>query len=451
MKSISARLYWSILLVCSIAIVLMATLVYAFTEDMEDTIVEVNFSADRDYIIQNFTQAGTYIWDSQGQKIAFIPNGEALPVNMPADLRGLSEGMVHEFEEGDQIFIGKRQQLDTGVLYYAKNITAFEDREHLFQKVLIGVIVFMILLSAILSYISSQRIVKPWRQLSNDISAVPVGKDMPLIQMPYEEAELYTIASNFNQFLAELNAYVTRENSLLGLASHELRTPIAVMAGALDIIESRQQLNERDQITLGRVRQACNEMQMNVETILKLARKEEGTTQNEIFYLNDVLVQVKEDLSLSFGSERVTLTLRQQKVKLLSDVFLSKMLVRNLLQNALQHTKGAVRIQLYDAYFDVEDEGVGLTEAQQAILQGQAKEMGGSHGFGLYIVTMVSERLGWSMEIERLEQAEALLSAGVSAAGISVDGITADGITTAQNVASYNRIRVHFTNSRYYL
>ena len=55
------------------------------------------------------------------------------------------------------------------------------------------------------------------------------------------------------------------------------------------------------------------------------------------------------------------------------------------------------------------------------------------------------------MEIERLEQAEALLSAGVSAAGISVDGITADGITTAQNVASYNRIRVHFTNSRYYL
>ena len=223
------------------------------------------------------------------------------------------------------------------------------------------------------------------------------------------------------------------------------------MAGALDIIESRQQLNERDQITLGRVRQACNEMQMNVETILKLARKEEGTTQNEIFYLNDVLVQVKEDLSLSFGSERVTLTLRQQKVKLLSDVFLSKMLVRNLLQNALQHTKGAVRIQLYDTYFDVEDEGVGLTEAQQAILQGQAKEMGGSHGFGLYIVTMVSERLGWSMEIERLEQAETLLSAGVSADGISVDGITADGITTAQNVASYNRIRVHFTNSRYYL
>ena len=59
MKSISARLYWSILLVCSIAIVLMATLVYAFTEDMEDTIVEVNFNADRDYIIQNFTQAGT--------------------------------------------------------------------------------------------------------------------------------------------------------------------------------------------------------------------------------------------------------------------------------------------------------------------------------------------------------------------------------------------------------
>ncbi len=451
MKSISARLYWSILLVCSIAIVLMATLVYAFTEDMEDTIVEVNFNADRDYIIQNFTQAGTYVWDSEGQKIAFIPNGEALPVNMPADLRGLSEGKIHEIEIGNQIFIGKRQQLDTGVLYYAKNITAFEDREYLFQKVLLAVIILMILLSAILSYISSQRIVKPWRQLSNDISAVPVGKDMPLIQTPYVEAELYTIASNFNQFLAELNAYVTRENTLLGLASHELRTPIAVMAGALDIIESRQQLSERDQITLARVRQACNEMQMNVETILKLARKEEGATQNEIFYLDDVLAQVQEDLSLSFGNERVTLTMRQQKVKLLSDVFLSKMLVRNLLQNALQHTKGAVRIQLYDTYFDVEDEGVGLTQAQQAILQGQAKEIGGSHGFGLYIVTMVSERLGWSMEIERLEPAEDYLSAGITSAAVNAAGVNAAGVNAEQNFASHNRIRVHFTSSRYYL
>ena len=279
---------------------------------------------------------------------------------------------------------------------------------------------------------------------------------MPLIQTPYVEAELYTIASNFNQFLAELNAYVTRENTLLGLASHELRTPIAVMAGALDIIESRQQLSERDQITLARVRQACNEMQMNVETILKLARKEEGATQNEIFYLDDVLAQVQEDLSLSFGNERVTLTMRQQKVKLLSDVFLSKMLVRNLLQNALQHTKGAVRIQLYDTYFDVEDEGVGLTQAQQAILQGQAKEIGGSHGFGLYIVTMVSERLGWSMEIERLEPAEDYLSAGitlaaVNAAGVNAAGVNAAGVNAEQNFASHNRIRVHFTSSRYYL
>mgnify|MGYP001113834498 CR=1 FL=1 len=206
MKSIASRLYWSILLVCTVVVVTMASLVYIFTEDMEDTVVEVSFSADRDYIIQNFTQAGLYIWDSESQKIAFIPDGESQPDNMPVILRSLTEGKVHEFENGDVTYIGKRQQLDNGVLYFAKNISLFEEREYLFQKILLVVALLILGLSALLSYFSSQRLVKPWRRLSDDISNVPVGKNMPKIASHYQDAELYTIASNFNQFLSELNA-----------------------------------------------------------------------------------------------------------------------------------------------------------------------------------------------------------------------------------------------------
>lgn len=422
MKSISARLYWSILTVCLIVTVVMATLVVFLGNDLEDTIVEVSFTSERDYIIQNFTQAGVYIWDTQSQMVAFIPNGEEMPTHMPAALRSLTEGKVHEFSVGDQIFMGKRQQLDTGVLYFAKNITVFEEREYLFERILLVVVVLIFALSALLSYISSQRIVKPWRKLAEDMSAIPVGKNMPLIPNQFQEAELYTIAQNFNQFLSELNAYVKRENSLLSLASHELRTPIAVMAGALDIIESRQQLSEKDAITLGRIRQSCTEMQVNVETLLKLARKQEQSIHNEVFLMQDVIEQVKDDLQVNLGTDRMQISQddTSDKVAILNDVFLSKMLVRNLVQNALQHTSGMVKIVLYSDYLEVSDEGGGLSLAQQKILQGLDKDISGEHGFGLYIVTMISERLAWPVEI-------------------------------AQSTEHGCLIRVHFSKSRYYL
>lgn len=422
MRSISARLYWSILTVCLIVTVAMASLVIFLGKDLEDTIVEVSFSSERDYIIQNFTHAGVYIWDTQSQMVAFIPNGMEMPPHMPAALRTLTEGKVHEFKVDDQIFMGKRQELDTGVLYFAKNITLFEEREYLFERVLLVVVVLIFALSALLSYFSSQRIVKPWRKLAYEMSAVPVGKNMPLIVNSFQEAELYTIAQNFNQFLGELNAYVKRENSLLSLASHELRTPIAVMAGALDIIESRQQLSEKDVITLKRIRQSCTEMQVNVETLLKLARKQGQSIHNEVFLMQDVLEQVKDDLQMHLGADRVQICHKEvaDKVAILNDVFLSKMLVRNLVQNALQHTSGTVQLILHADYLDVIDEGSGLNLAQQKILQGLDKDISGEHGFGLYIVTMLSERLAWPVEI-------------------------------AQTPEQGSLIRVHFSKSRYYL
>ncbi|NLA89825.1 MAG: HAMP domain-containing histidine kinase [Alcaligenaceae bacterium] len=410
MRSIASRLYWSILTVSLVAIVAMLSLVYVFTEDMEETIAEVSFAAEHEYMLKHHTDAGLYVWESSSQQMAFIPNGQAIPENMPLALRHLTGDKVEEFMIGKETFIGQKQQLDNGVLFFAKNITVFEDREHFFQVILIFVVIIVLGLSVLLSYLSSQRLVKPWRKLSEEISAIPVGKNMPLLDTDYQDAELYIIASNFNQFLTELNAYVQRENALLSLASHELRTPIAVIAGALDIIESRQELSTKDVITLARIRHANHEMQMNVEALLKLARKKSEAINHEVFRLSDVLLQIRDDLQHVYTTQRVHIENQAQEVVLLSDLFLCKMLIRNLVQNALQHTEGEVRIIETPEYLDICDQGTGLLLQQQRFLKhkyipGVTKlpdinEQGSvSHGFGLYIVTLVAERLAWTIDV----------------------------------------------------
>src|SRR5690606_5879190 len=179
-----------------------------------------------------------------------------------------------EIELAGQTYLARVETVETGVLYVAKNITHFEKREALFQIALLVMTLVIVAFSLLLAVLSSRRIVRPLKLLSERISGTPVGPAMPRMETDYLDAELHSIAMTFNRFLDELESYVQREQSLLRLASHELRTPIAVMSGALDILESRDQLNPNDRTTLGRIRKACDEMGDNVNILLQLARRE---------------------------------------------------------------------------------------------------------------------------------------------------------------------------------
>src|SRR3546814_446150 len=164
------------------------------------------------------------------------------------------------------------------------------------------------------------------------------------METDYMDAELHTIAMTFNRFLEELESYVRREQSLLNLASHELRTPIAVMSGALDILESRNQLNPNDQTTLKRIRKACDEMGDNVNILLQLARREPSGQVQAVFDMYPVAQQVIHDLKVSHHiGDRVVLN-EQSTLTVKADPVMVRMLLRNLVQNADQHTNNDIQV-----------------------------------------------------------------------------------------------------------
>lgn len=222
------------------------------------------------------------------------------------------------------------------------------------------------------------------------------------METDYADAELHSIAMTFNRFLDELESYVQREQSLLSLASHELRTPIAVMSGAIDILEQRNQLTPNDQATLGRVRRSCDEMRDNVSILLKLARRASADQNQEVFDVDLVAQEVIEDLKISHhAGERVTLD-AQSPLTINTDPIMVRMLLRNLIQNAVQHTQSDIRVTISENAIAIEDQGSGLTAEQQAILRGERKIVSDGStltGLGLYIVTLMTERLGWQLDI----------------------------------------------------
>jgi signal transduction histidine kinase len=408
LKSISRRVYRSILTVSLVSMIAMVTAVLLVNEDLERTMLDVEFAQEREFILANLTADQPYIWDTQYFSVAFVPKGHPLPDKLPSVFRGMPDNHYSaEIELGDDTYLVSIEDAGTGTLYVAKSITHFERRESVFQAALLVVTLIILALSLLMAVLSSRRIVRPLRLLSERISHTPVGKSMPRMETDYTDAELHSIAATFNQFLDELESFVRREQSLLSLASHELRTPIAVMSGALDVLEMRNQLSANDQATLLRIRRSCDEMRDNVNILLKLARREKTGPANETILVPAVLKQVIEDLKVSHhAGERITLDVRAP-LQVRSDPGMVSMLLRNLVQNALQHTSGDIKVTILQSRIDIQDKGTGLSAEQQAILLGRKKIASVSaapSGLGLYIVTLMAERLGWSLNIEQADQ-----------------------------------------------
>ncbi len=406
MKPIARRIYYAIISLCCLLLVVFNLIAWSMQESLEETMLEIEFQQERDFFLQQFDFAESVLISSEGHLIAYEKKGAPLPqlpdffLEFPKDYRG-------EIERHGKTFLFTIETLPGGVLYISKDISHFEKQELLFALALLVISGVAVLLSLFLAGYLSHRIARPLEQLADAISRTQAGVQMQRLDTDYDEIELHSISDSFNQFLMQIEQFVQREKNLLNMASHELKTPLAVMLGGLDILDKRGNLSPKDEVTLQRIRHASQIMQNNVEVLLKLARSEANPSELAQHSLAEILRQVQTDLEAADPAvaDRLSLNVLAEPT-VFTQFNMAYMVARNLIQNAIQHSKGQVEVSLFASYFTVCDEGSGLTAQQVALLEegmGLAKAPSGG-GLGLYIVTLMCERLQWRLEVVEAQQ-----------------------------------------------
>src|SRR5690606_36120292 len=124
---------------------------------------------------------------------------------------------------------------------------------------LFGVAGLLFLVGFLVSWFTARYLAGSFKKLKFEVLATQPGHNIKRIFTDYHDLELFEISTAFNRFLAEIEGHINRESSFIKLASHELRTPIAVMSGALDVLEMRGSMSYADQKTLARVRRSLND------------------------------------------------------------------------------------------------------------------------------------------------------------------------------------------------
>lgn len=400
-QSIRRRLFRGIAAVSLFLSALVSLATWLAYEDMEEAMLELIFAEEEAFFLSHLDRRNGEAIVGENLVAAFVPQGAAQPP--PALFAGLPTPHRGELHRSGRSYMVHVEQVAGGTLYLAKDITPFERREWLFRGVLAVIALSAFALGLALAGLTARRIAAPMSRLAAAVRGLVPGATRAAdagFPTDFEEAELGDIALALARFLDELEALLRRERRLLGMASHEFRTPVAVIAGALDVIDRNGETDATArQRALARIRVAAEEMREQLAAILALSRAGTGGATGRID-MRDVLGQVVDDLAAAdLPAGRMAWAPPPAPVEVVADPALAKMLVRNLVHNALQHTGGAVALALDEGGFSVRDHGEGFPENRRVLLAAGGKSQSAQDGaLGLYLVTLIAERLCWRLD-----------------------------------------------------
>ena len=203
-------------------------------------------------------------------------------------------------------------------------------------------------------------------------------------------------------------------------ASHELRSPLTVIAGYVDALADDHSIDPAWRGPLEEMRRQAERMRAVVDALIELSRLEasSGEAGNERIDVGGMLSLLRREvLALERHPREVGLRIESDD-KLLGSEQEVHSIFSNLISNAVKYTgeDGQVDIRWWtDAaggHFSVKDTGVGiarehlprLTERFYRVDPGRARATGGS-GLGLAIVKHALQRHGATLDIESEEGA----------------------------------------------
>lgn len=165
-----------------------------------------------------------------------------------------------------------------------------------------------------------------------------------------------------------------RKDEFLATVGHELRTPLATIALAMDIIEGESEFKEKSRFMWVKMQRQVSHLSRMVEDILQVSRLNLGKidVHRKPLRLDQLLSEVAYNFQSRFEESHIDLKLHQSDDQLTihADELRLTQLFGNLLDNALKYTDKGGSVDLVmsrvagDAVVTVRDNGVGIPRNQ---------------------------------------------------------------------------------------
>lgn len=278
---------------------------------------------------------------------------------------------------------------------------------------------------AFLTYWLSKRAVSPIVRLAGVIERFDFNardaSELDLRELPGpRDSETVVLAQALDHFIERSKDSIERERNFTRYASHELRTPIAVIQGSIASLELVN-LDGAPGRAVARIKRASEHMAQLINSLLLLARDRASfdTTESvDVTVLIEVLIDEIQSVDANDAIDVVLKPAAGLLVAAPSAVL--SIVLGNILRNACKYTdKGVVEVEVEDSFVTISDSGRGLSEEEQRrifepfyrVENNDSSRVGGSEqsrfsaqtgqglGLGLAIVQHFCDNHGWLLEV----------------------------------------------------
>ncbi|HEV3377118.1 MAG TPA: HAMP domain-containing sensor histidine kinase, partial [Thermoleophilaceae bacterium] len=285
---------------------------------------------------------------------------------------------------------------------------SLEDRDETLSGVIASFAVggpVAVLLASLVGYLLAASGLRPVEAMRRRAGEISLAEDRERLPLPAARDEVRRLGETLNEMLDRLGRSFERERRFVADASHELRTPVAVIRAELDAALRAGGHDPQVREALVAALEECDHLAQLAEDLLIVARAAEGElpVRREPIEVRPLL----EGVRARFG-DRAREHGREVRVdggdglRIEADDLRLRQALGNLVDNALRHGAGDVVLRARRSGQDggveleVSDQGVGFDpefadRAFERFARGDEARTRGGTGLGLAIVRAIAE------------------------------------------------------------
>lgn len=277
-------------------------------------------------------------------------------------------------KEGDWLL------LDSGLVredYFVLRVRVAASYAHNQQMLSILTLLFCIgipaitLISLLGGFGIAKRSLMPIRKIISSAGIIAQGELSERIPPTHTKDELGELTDALNGMLASVEAAFEREKQFSSDASHELRTPVAVIRAYAETLLKEPELTDEQRDSVRTILAECSRMQRMIEQLLTITRGQEKRYPvcMEAIRLHDVVQSVSETMEERLREKDMRLSADlAPDLEMQADQSLMTQMLLNLIENAVKYGNPGGTVVLSatqdsrNTTISVKDDGIGIPE-----------------------------------------------------------------------------------------
>jgi two-component system, OmpR family, sensor histidine kinase ArlS len=228
-----------------------------------------------------------------------------------------------------------------------------------------------IISSVIIGFIVSKRMLTPIDNITKAAENISINNLKERIDVTGPDDELRRLGDTFNKMIDGLQDAFGRQVQFVSDASHELRTPIAVIQGYANLLD-RWGKDDREALekSINGIKLEADNMAGLVEKLLFLAKGDTANlnVEKKKFMLNALIDEVVQETRL-IDSKHTISSVKNDIVAIFADYALIKQMIRIFVENSIKFAPEQSKIDISSEIqgnkvkLTVSDTGIGIPEA----------------------------------------------------------------------------------------